>query len=229
MTSPTLVLIPGAGGSGWYWNRVHDELVDRGCDAVSVDLPGPDPAAGLAEYVDIVVGAAGDREHLVLVGASLGGFTAAAASRRLPVSMLVFVNAMIPNPGETAGDWWANTGQAQAKAAMDERDGRRPGDSFDVATYFLHDVPPEVLADPDSGAVEESDAVFASPSMLDEWPDVPIKAIAGRDDRFFPVGFQRRVALERLGVPIDETPGGHLVALSRPIELTDRLVSYLAE
>src|SRR5207249_5811973 len=59
------------------------------------------------------------------------------------------------------------------------------------------------------------------------WPDVPTQVLAGRDDRLFPVDFQRRVARERLGIEADEIGGGHLVTLanrsswssvSRPIE-----------
>ncbi len=33
------------------------------------------------------------------------------------------------------------------------------------------------------------------------------------------IAFQRRVVRERLGIALDEMPGGHLLALSRPIEL----------
>jgi pimeloyl-ACP methyl ester carboxylesterase len=40
--------------------------------------------------------------------------------------------------------------------------------------------------------------------------------IAGRDDRLFPLEFQRRVARERLGLDVVEVPGGHLAALSQP-------------
>jgi hypothetical protein len=50
--------------------------------------------------------------------------------------------------------------------------------------------------------------------------------LVGRDDRFFPAPFQRRVAEERLGITPDEMPGGHCLALSRPAELADRLVAY---
>ncbi len=49
--------------------------------------------------------------------------------------------------------------------------------------------------------------------------------LAGRDDRFFPYGFQQRVARERLGIEVTEVPGGHLAALSRPREITDAIVS----
>ncbi len=52
--------------------------------------------------------------------------------------------------------------------------------------------------------------------------------LVGRDDRFFPADFQRRVAKERLGVDADEIPGGHLVALANPVGLAQRLIDYAA-
>lgn len=53
--------------------------------------------------------------------------------------------------------------------------------------------------------------------------------VTGRDDRFFPADFQRRVAEDRLGIIPDEVPGGHLAALSHPMELVDRLEAYVKE
>jgi hypothetical protein len=57
---------------------------------------------------------------------------------------------MIPRPGETAGDWWSNTGQREAMCENDLREGRTPGagpsePGFAQMTYFLHDVAPEVV------------------------------------------------------------------------------------
>ena len=40
----------------------------------------------------------------------MGAFTAPVACARTPVRLLVLVNAMIPSPGETAGEWWDHTG-----------------------------------------------------------------------------------------------------------------------
>jgi pimeloyl-ACP methyl ester carboxylesterase len=56
---------------------------------------------------------------------------------------------------------------------------------------------------------------------------VPTRVIAARDDRFFPVDFQRRIAAERLGLDVDVVPGGHLVALGHPEALAERLIGYL--
>ncbi|WP_287899058.1 alpha/beta fold hydrolase, partial [Arthrobacter sp.] len=99
MTS--LILLPGAGGSSWYWSRVIPLLEAAGHVAIAVDLPGDDPAAGLPEYVELTLEAIGDRWDVMLVAQSLGGFTAAAAWERASVAEIVLVNAMIPEPGET--------------------------------------------------------------------------------------------------------------------------------
>ena len=67
------------------------------------------------------------------------------------------------------------------------------------------------------------------PWPLATWPDTPTRVLAGRDDRMFPVDFQRRVARERLAIAIEEIDGGHMVAMSNPIVLADRLEAYRLE
>lgn len=52
------VLVPGAGGRGWYWHLVVAELLRRGHRAEAVDLSGAGAAAGLPEYRDLIVSAA---------------------------------------------------------------------------------------------------------------------------------------------------------------------------
>jgi pimeloyl-ACP methyl ester carboxylesterase len=216
----TFVLIPGAGGSAWYWSRVVPLLDGAGHKAIAVDLPGDDADAGLPEYARLVVAAIGDRTGVVLVAQSLGGFTAPMACEAAPVESLVLVNAMVPVPGETPGQWWANTGALDARAAAAIAGGY--GD-FELGTYFLHDVPSEVAAEGGAHQRPEADAVFASPCAFASWPSVPIRVLAGLDDRFFPAEFQRKVAHERLGLDADVLPGGHLIALAQP----DLVVNYL--
>ena len=86
-SSPTFVLIPGAGGSATYWYRLVEELSQRGREAIAVDLPAADDSAGLAEYADAVVAAIGDRNRIVLVAQSMGGFTAPLVCERVPVEV----------------------------------------------------------------------------------------------------------------------------------------------
>ena len=61
----TFVLIPGAGGTAWYWHRVVPLLREAGHEAIPVDLPGEDPAAGLPEYTRLVIDAIGDHDDVV--------------------------------------------------------------------------------------------------------------------------------------------------------------------
>ncbi|AZK93725.1 MULTISPECIES: alpha/beta fold hydrolase [Streptomyces] len=217
------VLIPGADGRAWYWHRVVPELRARGHEAVAVDLP-EDNTAGLADYTDAVIeqlDAASGR--LVVVAQSLAGFVAPLLCGRIPVEKLILVNAMVPAPGESAGEWWAGTGHPEARRIAALRDGRDPEAPFDPLVDFFHDVPPEIADEalaigPPGGP---SEALFADPWPLDAWPDVPTRFLQGRDDRFFPLEFQRKVVAERLGVPVEPLPGGHLIALARPEQLTD--------
>jgi pimeloyl-ACP methyl ester carboxylesterase len=228
MRPTTYVLIPGAGGAAWYWHRVVPELRRRGHEVVAVDLPADDDRAGLAEYADAVVEAAGDPAEVVVVAQSMGVYTASLVVGRLPVSLLVLVNPMIPAPGESPGEWWDNTGQVQAQRDNDVREGRPPDAAFDFLTYFFHDVPMHVFEEGAAHDREQSDRPFGQPWPLDAWPDVSTRVLTGGDDRLFPAGFQRRLAQERLGITLDVMPGGHLVALGHPEELAERLEAYRA-
>lgn len=210
----TFVLIHGGGGSAWDWHLVARELEGRGHVAVAVDLPSEDPAAGWSEYADAVTEAVGHREGpLVLVGHSLGGFTAALVCARIHAGLLVFLAGMVPAPGERFADWWTNAGFEES--GLDD--------------LFYDDVPPALAAEAQKREREESSAALSQPWPLAALPDVPTRYLLCRDDRLFTAEWARRHARARLGLEPDEMPGGHYVTLSRPRELADRLEGYAAE
>jgi pimeloyl-ACP methyl ester carboxylesterase len=219
----TFVLIPGAGSDPWFWHRVVPLLEQAGHHAIAVDLPADDEAAGLPEYRDLTLAAMRGHGDVVVVAQSLGGFTAPLVASDPSVQAVVLVNAMIPRPGETPGEWWDATGSDGARVAAAEANGYPV--EFDVDTYFLHDVPSDLAAASLEHVRPEADAVFTSVCAFERWPAVPITVIAGRDDRFFPVEFQQRLARERLGIEADVLPGGHLLPLSHPEPLAKRLTS----
>lgn len=232
MSRMTFILIPGAGGSAWYWHLVAPKLRQRGHEAVPVSLPSADDGAGLTEYAAAVLTAIGNREpqRVVVVAQSLAGFTAPLVCKQVPVALLVLVNAMIPMPGETPGEWWTNTRHDAAKREQHRGEGRPVDAPFDPLVDFFHDVPQPIIDEAwAQGEPRQSNTVFAAPCTFEHWPFVPTRVLIGRDDRFFPADFQRRVAQERLGLSADEMPGGHLVALSQPEELTVRLEQYAAD
>jgi pimeloyl-ACP methyl ester carboxylesterase len=196
---------------------------------MAIDLPGADPHAGLAEYRDLIVAAARTAgEPVVLVAQSLGGFSAPLACEQVLVERLVLVNAMIPEPGETAGEWWDAVGWRAAAQASAERDGRPAPDVRDLETLFFADLPSELVeimrADPDAAA--EGPTVFTQAWPLADWPDLATTVLSGREDRLFPIDLQRRVARKRLGLDVQELPGGHLLALSQPSALAEHLTTH---
>ncbi len=92
--------------------------------------------------------------------------------------------------------------------------------TFDVATYFLRDVPPEIIVQGEPHERSEANVVFTEPCRFKTWPEVPIPAIAGLDDRFFPLDFQRRVVEEnptpkQIARPGPDTAKGPTVATAR--------------
>ncbi|MFE5587212.1 alpha/beta fold hydrolase [Kitasatospora sp. NPDC056531] len=226
----TFTLVPGADGRAWFWHRLVPELRARGHDVVTMDLPHDD-SAGLEEFALAIVSAverhARLTEPLVLMAQSLAGFSAPLVCGRLPVPVaeLVLLNAMVPAPGETAGQWWENTGQAKARSDYAAATGRGADPEFDLRTDFFHDVPDDVTEEAFAmGASPPPSALFAQPWPLTHWPEAPTRFLQGREDRFLPLEFQRGIARERLGLEVEEIPGGHLAALSRPRELADALL-----
>jgi hypothetical protein len=223
----TFAFVHGGGDVGWYWHLVEAELRARGHETVAPDLPCDDDSATLSDYAATVVRAVDGRGDLVVVAQSYGGFTAPLVAARVPVDALVLVTAMIPAPGEKPADWWANTGHADAVREQAARDGGLTG-SDDPFVAFFHDVPRALAEQAMSKERGESAGAYDDPWPLDGWPAVPTRFVLCTEDRFFPEPFMRRVATERLGVVPDEIAAGHCVALSRPRELADLLVTSAA-
>jgi pimeloyl-ACP methyl ester carboxylesterase len=206
----TFALIHGGGGSAWDWHLVVPELRRRGHDAVAVDLPCENESAGWKEYGDVVVESIDDGRPVVVVGHSLGGFTAPLVCDRIEVAALVFVAGMVPAPGELFADWWRNVGYEESGYEGDDE-------------VFYHDVPDALADEAKLRARDENSRALREPWPLDAWPDVTTSYLLCRDDRMFTAPWARRHARERLGIEADEMDGGHYISLSHPRELAERL------
>ena len=163
----TFALIHGGWSAGT--GTVVEELQERGHDPVVVDLPTEDPAAGWWDYADTVVEAVGDRRtNLVVVGHSLGAFTAPLAAR---------------DPGRPAragrrddpGAGGVLHGLVEERRLRGER----------VRDVFYHDVPPELAAEAQRRGARPGDKPLEEPWPLEAWPDVPTRYLLCRDDRMF--------------------------------------------
>jgi hypothetical protein len=192
-------------------------LEAAGHRAVPVGLPASDPDAGLDAYVAAALDAVGPPEgDAVVVGQSLGGFTAPVVAERIGAAMLVFVAAMIPKPGETAGGWWATSGFHDVWGDQE----------MDVMEHFLHDLPRSVLQEAlERGEPEQADRVMTDPFPLPTLPAIAMRGIAATNDRFFPVAFMDRLIRDRLGVEPEHVAAGHLPALANPVGLVELLLA----
>ena len=193
----TFVLIPGAGGTASFWYRVVPLLEAAGHEAIAVGLPGPDESAGLPEYASLVAAAIGGRRDVVLVAQSMGAFTAPMVCARVPVDLLVLVNAMIPRPGETPGEWGATPARKKPGWLPPGTAGTRERSIWRPISCTI--CPPRSSPREQVSGQPEADIAFGQPCAIDRWPAVPTRVISGRDDRLFPLEFQRRVAKDRLG------------------------------
>ncbi|WP_241385902.1 alpha/beta fold hydrolase [Rhodococcus sp. CH91] len=222
----TFALLPGAGSDAWYWHRVIPLLERGGHHTIAVELPYADETAGQYDYADVVVGAVRAAPRpLVVVAQSMSAFTAALVAERYTVDELVLVAPMIPSPGESPALWWENVGHAAARREQDVAEGRDPDAPMDARELFFHDVPEDLAAEAltrEQAAL--ADAAFEPAWNADRWPQVPVRVIAGRHDRLFPLPLVTRLSRERLGVEPEIVDSGHLPALARPVDLAQLLV-----
>ena len=129
---PALVLVHGAWGGAWVWRRVLAPLRAAGHEVHAVTLTGDGerahlrrPDVSLQTHIDDVVGLveAEELRDMVLVGHSYGGMVITGAAAALQaratrrVRGLVYVDAMVPLPGEGWGDAHAPEIVAARRAA----------------------------------------------------------------------------------------------------------------
>lgn len=127
----TYVIVHGAWGGGWAFRRVEELLRARGHNVYRPTLTGlgershlAGPHVGLGTHVEDVVNVLlfEDLRDVVLVGHSYGGVVITGVADRVPerVRSLVFLDALVPNDGESAV---AAIGPRAAWVKQLERDG----------------------------------------------------------------------------------------------------------
>ncbi|CAA9279362.1 MAG: hypothetical protein AVDCRST_MAG41-3397 [uncultured Corynebacteriales bacterium] len=224
----TYALVHGGWHGAWCWDLLGAELTARGHRVVAVDLPAGDPAAGAAEYAEVVLAALAGPvppapDELVLVGHSLGGLTVPAAAERRPVRHLVLLAAMLPEPGVSVDDR-ARAGERQTRRGLgrdlvERPDGALAWDPAAALGRLYPDSPPALARSAAARLRPQHFRVTAEPSPLTGWPDVPSTYVLCAGDRVIDDGWARAHVPDRLV----ELPGDHSPFLARPAALADLL------
>jgi pimeloyl-ACP methyl ester carboxylesterase len=226
MTKPTIVLVHGAWADGSSWNAVASELQAQG---FTVFVP-PNLLHGLAGDAAYVASFIGQRTSgpVVLVGHSYGGAVITnAVTGDSNVRALVYVDAFIPDEGETVFSILGGSG-----SALDVPDPTvvldligYPGAPEGDAEAFLK---PSTVHDSFAQDLPEADRLFIAASQrpitlgantataaAPAWKNLPSWAVIGTEDLVIPPATQRSMA-ERAGSTITEVAASHVSMVSNP-------------
>jgi pimeloyl-ACP methyl ester carboxylesterase len=232
----TFALVHGAWHGGWCWDRLGPKLIEAGHRVVAVDLPCEDVSAGCREYAETVLESLADTpgDDLVLVAHSAGGLTLPLVAAARPVSGMVFVSALLPQPAQRFRDQNAREGillsDYQAGVELDQA-GRRRWFDADIARRTMY----SGCSDADATWAfarlrPQASTMYTEPSPLPAWPDVPLVDIRGDDDQLVSPTWAAQAVPARLGITPITLPGaGHTLIVSHAAQVADILLSRRSE
>ena len=240
-SKPVIVLEHGAWADASSWNGVIQRLQD---DGYTVYAP-PNPLRGLSGFPSsdpaylhdfLTQNPALAGKHIVLVGHSYGGAVITNAAVGAPeVKALVYVDAFIPDQGQTLGGLLASVpGSCLAGNPADifnlvPYPGSPPGD---VDTYIKPSLVPGCFA---TGLPARQAAVIAAtqrpltastltePSGPPAWKTLPSWAAIGTADRVIPPALLKSMA-QNAGARITTVHAGHLSMISNPGVVTQVII-----
>ena len=231
---PTIVLVHGDWADGSSWTSVIERLQDRGFTVVAPPNPLRGPAADaayLASYLRTISG------PIVLVAHSYGGFVATnAATGNTNVKALVYIDAFIPDEGETLGGLTAGSGSCVDDSAFNAVpfDGGvdlylrwEPNPPYPGFTEcFANGVGPKTAAV--LAAVQRPAALaqYGEPSGPPAWKTIPSWSLIGTLDNVIPRALQEEMST-RAGARISRVRAGHLSLVTRPGDVTKVISSAI--
>lgn len=234
------LLVHGAWHSGQCWERVTPLLESAGHRVRAPSLTGYGdkahllgPEVGLDTHVDDIAGLIRDEDlaEVVLVGHSYAGLIVFSAANQLPerVAHLVYLDAMVPEDGETAAEAHPATRQLVDLALRSESGWRVPPPPEQSPPRGLFGVTdPSDVAWLRSTLSDQPVRCFRQPARLDNpavnaIPRTHIHCVgtttAGMTKR--PV---RRMQPNGSPARVWELPTGHDCMITMPAELTELLL-----
>ena len=225
---PTVVLVHGAWADSSSWSAVTARLQHDGYNVLvpPVSLTDLNADAGaLAAYL-----AQRTTGPVVLVGHSYGGAVVTDAGASDPdVKALVYVDAFIPDQGQSLGSLLAGTGSPFDTTSVDpttvfDFTGLPGGDPTDPQVYlkptaffgdFAQDLPHQQAAVLEAGQLPISAAALGEAATAPAWKTVPSWAVVGTQDKVIPPAAQLAMATHA-GARIATVRASHVSLVSQP-------------
>jgi pimeloyl-ACP methyl ester carboxylesterase len=238
MPKPTIVLVHGAWADGSSWSTISVELQSQG---FTVQTP-PNLLRGVAGDAAYVASFIEQRTTgpVVLVGHSYGGVVITnAGAAGGDVQALVYVNAFIPDVGETVFDILGGSGSAldvPDPTSVLDLVGYPGAPEGDVDAFLkpstVHDSFAQDLPEADRWLIAASQRPIAlganiGPTESTAWATIPSWAVIGTEDRVIPAATQRSMA-ERAGSTVSEVEASHVSMVSRPAATLDAILAAAA-
>lgn len=218
--APTYVIVHGAWGCGCSFAALGDSLAARGHRVHRPSLTGlgdrvhlATPEVGLTTHVDDVVNLLRfeDLHDVVLVGHSYGGMVITAVADREParIRRLVYLDALLPDSGETAMELLGA-----------ERFDALTRDGYLVPTWVAEGTPPpHDVPHPRRSFVEPVSLTGAGAGVPGTF--ILTREAGAAEDRFDPFAERAR----RRGWEVQEMEAGHNPHLTALPELLRRLAA----
>jgi len=237
MQLPTFVLVHGAWGGAWIWRRVLAPLRQAGFEVHAATLTGDGDRAhlrqrhiGLQAHISDVL-ALVDAEELrdvVLVGHSYGGQVITGVADRLlartpaVLRQLVYVDAMVPLPGEGWGDQHEPAVVAARTATAQAHDMALPPP--DPADFGLQGADRDWLL---RRQVPHPFGPYREPLPFDgeRWAQVPRAFIDCTQPAYPTIAAMRSRVRQMPGMEVLTIATGHCPMVSAPQALVEMLVT----
>jgi pimeloyl-ACP methyl ester carboxylesterase len=238
MPEATIVLVHGAWADGSSWNAVASALRGRGLAV----LTPPNLLRGATIDAPYVTSFVSQRASgpVILVGHSYGGFVITnAAAGAGDVRALVYVDAFVPDVGETVFQILGGSGSAidvPDPTTVLDLVGYPGAPEGDVEAFLkpdtVHTAFAQDLPEADRWLIVESQRPITlganlTPSAAAAWTSLPSWAVVGTEDLVIPPGTQRHMA-ERAGATVSEVAGSHVSMVSNPQATIDAILAAVA-
>jgi pimeloyl-ACP methyl ester carboxylesterase len=228
----TFCLIHGAWHGAWCWERLIPELEAARHRTIAVELPSDRPGTTCSDYAELIARElAAEDDDVVLVGHSLGGLTIPLVAARRPLRKLVYLAALIPEPGLSMTEQFDRGEEALIFEGGRELDPEGAlshwVDREAAISAMYHDASREDAERAWLRLRPQSRAAQNEVCPLSAMPDVPAAYLVCVDDRLASTEWGRTRAEARLGAEVLEIDGGHSPFLARPSELAGVLVGLL--